>query len=172
MKLKYLLAALVVGLSAGAATTANATTISVGDGWHEFFFGGVGSSWSDSYSFTLSQPTLFKVTDAFNAGDQFDVTGLGLTSLPTATGPDIGANPDGAYSDPAGRWSHAGFLLVAGIYNITGTTVLSPFGGGGAYVQLVSAVPLPAALPLFGGAMASLGMLGRWRKRRRLTAVA
>lgn len=31
----------------------------------------------------------------------------------------------------------------------------------------VSAVPLPAALPLLGGALAGLGAFGQWRKRRR-----
>jgi hypothetical protein len=33
-------------------------------------------------------------------------------------------------------------------------------------VNVTSAVPLPAALPLLGGAVGALGIFGRWRKRR------
>jgi hypothetical protein len=30
----------------------------------------------------------------------------------------------------------------------------------------IGPVPLPAALPLFAGALGGLGIVGRWRKRR------
>jgi len=172
MKLKGLLAVLAVSLAAVTGTPAHATAISVGDGWHPFDFGGVGSSWSDDFSFTLSAPAYLKVTDAFLSGDRFDVTGLGLTSIPTSVGDSIGGDADGAYNDPAGRWSHRLWYLAAGVYDITGTVIVSPFGSGTGYAQLVatSAVPLPAALPLFGAALAGFGAIGRRLRRRQATA--
>ncbi len=44
-----------------------------------------------------------------------------------------------------------------------------PTGSGNVVVSVVSPVPLPAALPLFGAALAGLGAFG-WRKGRRKTA--
>ena len=170
MKFKGLLAVLAVCAAAATGTPAQATAISVGDGWHAFDFGGEGSSWSDDFSFTISQPTYLRVTDAWQAGDQFDVTGLGPTSVPTGLGDQIFGNPYPAFNDPAGRWSRAVFLLAAGVYDITGTVLVSPFGSGTGYVQLVSAVPLPAALPLVGFALAGLGGIGRRLRRRQAAA--
>ena len=169
MKLKSLLAALLIGaaLTTGAAcaSRAEAATITAGDGWHIFGFGGTGSAWTTSFSFTLTGSAYLKVVDAAKSGDRFSVTGLGLTSIPSSTGAFTG-DPDTAFADPAGRWSRAVFLLAAGVYNITGTVITSPFGGGVAYLELV-AVPLPAALPLLGAALAGLGIAGRpWRRRQ------
>lgn len=167
MKMKKLIVAALASLSSlGFAGSAAADTLAVGDGWKEFSFGGVGSAWSKTFDFTLVGATLLKVTDAFQSGDRFDVTNfgasLGLTSLPGSVGDQINANYDAAFADS--RWSSVSFLLAPGSYSISGTTVLSPFGGGGAAVRLaVAAVPEPSTYAML---LAGLGMLGLIVRRR------
>jgi hypothetical protein len=88
------------------------------------------------------------------SGDRFEVfnfgSSLGLTSAPGSTGDEIGADYDAAAADP--RWSTGTFALGPGTYSITGLTVLSPFGAGGAAlrVDVATVVPAPASLALIG----------------------
>jgi hypothetical protein len=114
---------------------------SYSQGAHYFHFEDVGSGWVASktdltpisFEFTLTTQGILIVTDAYYAGDQFEVfnygTSLGTTSpvLPDSTinEPD----PDRASADP--RWSSAFFILDPGSYSITGISLVSPFGKGG-----------------------------------------
>lgn len=153
-------------LSLVAATQAQATTLTVGSDWTFFSFGAEGSAWSDTFEFTLTESAVFKVTDAYLSGDQFAVYNfgslLGLTSAPTTTGDSIGGDYDAAFADP--RWSSASFVLGAGSYQITGLATLSPFGTGGAAVQLAP-VPEPETYAMLGAGVAAL-MLARRRKQK------
>jgi len=116
-------ASLVVGCA-----TLYAETLSVGTGWEEFTFGGVGSAWSRTYDYSSSSATVFRVVDAGLSGDQFPVTGLGTTSSPGASAGPVGNDFLAAFIDPA--FSRGTYLLPAGTRSIGGTTGLSPFGGG------------------------------------------
>ncbi|MER2520080.1 MAG: hypothetical protein ABTQ34_05255 [Bdellovibrionales bacterium] len=172
-KFRSLLGAVTAAIAILAmAPQAQAASIAIGvdNLWHDFTFGGQGSSWSDNFTFTLSAPAYLKVTDAFNSGDQFSVYNfaafLGNTSVPT-NGSDLGANYDAAFA--SALFSHASFLLGPGTYDISGFATLSPFGGGRAAVQL-SSVPLPAALPLLAMGLAGLGGAGFMRKKKETAA--
>ena len=73
----------------------------VDSGWQPFSFGGVGSSWNNTFQFTLVGSGTLKVTDAFQSGDQFNVfnfgSSIGATSVPGSVGDQIFANYDGAF---------------------------------------------------------------------------
>ena len=170
---KRLLVVLAAGLMLfGFTSMANA--LSIGSGWEKFYFGGVGSQWENVdtttaiFNFSLAFPAVLTVTDAFNAGDRFSVydgaSFLGNTSVPTALGDDIGDNYDAAAADP--RWSTGMFLLPAGNYSITGFAIDSPYGAGGAALQLnVSSVPEPATMFLLGTGL--VGVAGAARRRKK-----
>lgn len=168
-----------VGLAC-SISTANAGVLTLDGGWTEFSFEGVGSSWSESFTFSILGDAWLAVTDAFLSGDRFEffVNGVsvGLTSMPTTEGDQISSNFDTAFADP--RWSSAELMLMAGNYEITGSTILSPFGSGGAAIRLssnslggpgfeppVSTVPLPAT-----GALLLIGLLGLGVFRRKSAA--
>lgn len=164
MHIKSALITAVFGLF--AATAAQATTISVGSGWQYFSFGGEGSSWSDTFEFTLTESARLNVTDAYLSGDQFAVylngNLLGNTSAPGSTGDQIGGDYDAAFADS--RWSSASFILGAGTYQVSGTTLLSPFGSGGAALQLAP-VPEPETYAMMGLGLAAVALARRRSKK-------
>jgi len=149
----------------------NAASLTVDSGWEVFNFGGVGSSWSDTFSFTLTSQALFSVTDAYAVGDEFSFTD-GITTWNTSTavndGTNVGSDFDAALASP--KFSSLSVLLSAGSYVISGLTTLSPYGGGDGAVQLssVSAVPIPAAAFLFAPAL--LGFMSLRRKAKNSVA--
>jgi hypothetical protein len=164
-----------------STVAATADPISVGT-WYEFGFSGgalttgtgtvpttnpIATVAPDApWTFTLALPGQLLVTDIFLSIDQFELfnfgTSLGSTSIPVAggaCGPSIAC----ALADIS-HYSQAIFALLPGDYSITGVH-LAGVPGAGAFQ--VSAVPLPAALPLFAG---GLGLLGWMAKRRRSQA--
>tara|TARA_R110001583_G_scaffold195483_1_gene374090 strand:+ start:404 stop:904 length:501 start_codon:yes stop_codon:yes gene_type:complete len=149
----------------------SAATLTVDGGWQKFEFDGVGSSWSETFSFTLTDQALFSVTDAYNDGDEFSFTD-GITTWNTSTAvndnTNVGSDYDVALASP--KFSSLSVLLSAGSYTITGLATLSPYGGGGAAARLssVSAVPIPAAAFLFAPAL--LGFMGLRRKAKNSVA--
>jgi len=147
------------------AMNANAASLSVDGGWSTFTFGGVGSSWSETFSFTLTNSAKLSVTDAYNSGDQFSFTdGVTTWNTSTPTNGFYNSDFDAAFADT--NFSSLAVLLGAGSYQISGSTLLSPFGAGGAAIQLssVSEVPIPAAALMFAPAL--LGFLGLRRKAK------
>lgn len=153
---------------------ASATVLVVDGGWQPFSFGGVGSSWG-VFTFELTGSAELQVTDAFASGDQFEVfintVSQGQTSAPTTIGDNIGNNYSAAFLDP--RWSSGSFLLGPGSYTISGTTTLSPFGSGGAAIQLISgAIPEPGTWAMMIVGFGFVGGAMRFAKRKQRLTVS
>ncbi|WP_339109430.1 VPLPA-CTERM sorting domain-containing protein [Thioclava sp. GXIMD4216] len=171
IKNKIAAAAVMLTVAAGSAS---ATTLTVDGGWTSFEFGETGSSFSDSYDFTLSSSSWLLVTDAYQPGDVFTVTLNNLFSMITSSVDTEGAW-EGDYDTAwlSEDFSSLGVLLNAGSYSVTGLASLSPYGTGagaiGLFSQLpadfdVPAVPLPATGLLLAGAFAGAAALRRRKK--------
>lgn len=172
-----------LGAAAFAALTGTAVKADVltpGSGWDTFFYGLQAPDPSDyfqdpsgnpeDFTFTISQPTLFRVTDGFDDGDQFNITINGVdkgpTSTPTFDGTDVGTHWGSALNNPL--FSHAVYLLKAGTYTVTGIAIQSPFGAGEGAVAL-GAVPEPATWAMMITGFMGLGLAAR-RRRAALAA--
>ena len=109
------------------------------------------------------------VTDGYSPVDQFDIfdngVDLGPTSPPNVTGLSCGNDITACLADP--DISQGAYLLDAGFHSITGTVVLSPFGTGAAFFEVVGTppggglLPEPTSLALLGIGIAALGAFGR-----------
>jgi PEP-CTERM motif len=122
------------------------------------------------WTFTSPVASLITVTDAFEAGDRFQLfdfgASIGLTSLPSGSA-DCGDDPVPCLA--AAGISHGLFPLGAGAHSITITPTLS-LGGGSAFLR-VDAVPEPSSWILLGGGLAIMwlvrGKPQRMDQRRR-----
>lgn len=176
MKLVNLLA---FGLFAIAPAMADAVVVD--GGWYGFCYGGTGEpivagcdnegvgTSGNPVTFTLTGPGTFRITDAFWAGDSFDVYANGQLLLQTpSVAPDdtvAVSNPDLAFADPV--YSTGSLRLGPGSYSINVFARDSPFESGGGYLSVVSAaavgVPEPGALAgLLAASAVSFGV----RRRR------
>ena len=169
-----------VGLSSllllGWASTVSAGPIAVDAGWYGFCFEGVGSPATagcqndatagvtgNQITFASAGSVLLKVTDAFQYGDIFslviDAALPVLTSLVAVDASGVTTDPDLAFADLG--YSKYSTVLGPGAHTLDIFVDTSPFGGGGAYVE-VESVPEPATLLLFG--MGSFGLLSLRRR--------
>jgi len=189
-KMLPVLAALVLALVFGVNVRAdtNGTTASVGTdppitidaGWYGFCFGlsgsaatlgcqnqGIGET-GNPITFTATTDVLFNITDAYEKGDTFTVDiNPGAITFTTDTVPvdASGAvtDPNAAFLDPT--YSHGSWLLGPGSYTVDIYAAASPFSGGGAYAEVVTAVPEPTSLLLLLAVIGSIGAGMRLKKR-------
>lgn len=171
------------GLFAAAAiaastipTMANAATLVVGGGWQSFYFGSAGSAIQTSsgdatYDFTLSQAAELHVTDAYSIGDRFKFfnfgTAIGTTGAFNPAGP---VTSDAATAFAGNTYSKMSVLLGPGTYSLSGIATASPYGSGGAYIELApatgNAVPEPSTWALMIGGYLLVGAAMRYRGRK------
>ncbi len=149
-----------------ASAPAKADTLTLDAGWSSFNFGGVGSSWDTSYTFTVSSTAYLNVADGYLSGDQFAVSVNGSanipTSVPTTFNQQIGADYTSAF-ESGGQWSALQLEVGPGSYTVFGTTLASPFGGGSAGIELASTLdPLGPPVTVFGapGPVPGAGLAG------------
>ena len=112
------------------------------------------------WTFNSAGASQLTVTDAFQAGDRFQIfdfgVSIGLTSAPIGSA-NCGDDPVPCLADP--NISHAVFDLVAGAHSITITPTLAPAGGGGAYFIVNAAAvgaPEPSTWLLLGCGLVTL----------------
>ncbi|QIE42208.1 VPLPA-CTERM sorting domain-containing protein [Meridianimarinicoccus aquatilis] len=125
------------------------------------------------YTFTLLADAWFRITDAFLTGDKYTVFETGSTTplLTTALfgfSSGFGDNTTADFGWTSASHESAEILLSAGSYSLE---VFGDCGGGcpaGFYTRLDSAmptVPVPAALPLLLGGIATMGALRRTKRK-------
>ena len=108
------------------------------------------------WTFSSVGATQLTVTDAFTAGDRFQIfdfgVSIGLTSLPVGSA-DCGDDPVPCLANP--NVSHALFSLAPGAHSITIIPTLAPTDGGSGYF-IVNAVPEPSMWLLLGSGLLTL----------------
>lgn len=169
------------------AMPAFAGPIVVDAGWYGFCFGESGSGayaggcqgmgvGETGNPFTFSSPgsVLLKITDAYLRGDSFlvdiDAGSITFTTPAVASGPFGVSDPDLAFADPS--YSHASIVLGPGSHSVNVFAASSPFGSGGAYLEVESAggvVPEPASFVLLGAGLMTMALLRRKSLRHGLS---
>lgn len=175
MKLSHF-AALALATAATPYASASAATLVVGAGWKSFYFGGSGSAISDlsgdtNYNFTLASAAELHVVDAYSIGDTFKIFNFGNTIGSTGAF-DINAPVTGnaAVAFAGTGYSKLSVVLAPGKYSLSGIATSSPFGGGGAYIELAptnqNAVPEPATWMMMICGYLVVGAIIRHRGRK------
>jgi PEP-CTERM motif len=138
------------------------------DGWVTFFFNGVGS-FDTAGAYTFSGPETLNVTDGFAAGDQFAVFDngvlLGDTSSVAYNATSLCSTGPTCFGNLA--LSQGSFNVGPGSNSITIEAILSPFGNGEAFLEIVPATasptPEPSGFLLFGTGL--LGVLSAAKRK-------
>ncbi len=170
MAFLFVVAASTAALEAKAATynlgtLAATSTTNIGGIPQGVHFGLPGSSFTDSYTFTVAAPA-----DLNAAAFSFNLPIIiGLSSF-TATLYEDGIPVAGGVGGPgvisALSLSYAN-LAATSAYHLDISGTLGSFSIAGKYwgVIQLSAVPVPAALPLFASGLAAFGVFARRRRR-------
>ena len=174
-------AAAALAISALSGGAANAVTLTLGGGWEPFY--NINPAYPDPYggplydyysgdtdfTFTLTNHADLNITDTYYNLDVFDLVINGADQGPTSTPLQDYADqddPDLAFADP--HFSHGSYALGPGSYDVTGTSIFSPYGYNVGFIQV--AVPEPASWTMM---LIGFGAIGGWMRRRaRQTAIA
>jgi hypothetical protein len=149
-----------------AAVSASALT--VGGKWETFFFeNGLApiNTPAEGFQITSDAPFSIKITDAWAAGDCFDVKVnnalLFSSPLVANTGLAITNNPDDAYRNPV--YSKGMFVLNPGTYqiDITLTQLAKGYPHGAGFIKAGPVVPVPVPFWLLGTGLLGLAGLGK-----------
>lgn len=172
---KYISVLTVLLCTLSISSISHATIITADSGWYGFCFGDVGSGITPGcqnagtagevgniIEFTLIDSAWLKVTDGFGIGDVFDVfvnSALAFTTSTPGTGVGL-TDPDALFD--SGYYSAGAMFLTSGSYTAEVFVNASPFGAGGAYLELETArqVPEPSTLAIF-----ALGIMGLSSRR-------
>jgi len=151
-----------------AATQSQAATLALDGEFTLFNFGDVGSVSDRTFQFEVAPGTqvVFDVTDAYLAGDIFEVVdatlgSLGTTAFVPADAGNSQLDPGLTYTDSS--FSSGTFLLGSGSFDISIVAVESPFNSGTGYVR-GNVIAVPEPLTILGTATAAgIGMIFRRR---------
>jgi len=158
----------------GVPSLAHAGPITPGDGWHQFNWTNAPNTFQNESAFTFSAnaPTDLMVTDAFVAGDRFEVYDFGTLVGTTSQVNGFGtwtSDPNVAY--PSGGFSTGLFALSAGNHSLTFKNIQAPSGqpSGTAFFRVdpqgtvANVVPEPGTITLVAIGVAGLAF-GRGRR--------
>jgi hypothetical protein len=155
-----------------SAASSTATTLVIDAGWQDDQVGIANTNSSLSpWIFTLTSDAVFRVTDAFKAGDVYHVTDIGnaIDAFTTFTtdGAQVPDYAGVAWTDTT--FSRLSLTLAAGTYSlgISGNCAGGCPAGFG--VRLDSAVPEPAS---WGMLIVGFSLVGTALRRRSITVAA
>ena len=171
MKKIAMLVALALGVTTGAASA-----ITIDAGWNSDAATGLNGLSADSqinfYDFTLTGSAIFTYTDCCRADDQYEILNFGsiiqTSSLIAGTsfGDTLGEFQDTYNPSWESSVYHGGqILLSAGTYEIDIRSTTDSTGGIGVRLDtVISAVPVPASLPLLMLGLGGFGAIARRKK--------
>ena len=177
---KCVVAAASVGVFAGLAGPAQAVSIgvltpTVGASFYSIGNPNITSTGFDAFDFTLSADALLTLTNGVelsSGGNNLTFTSVVLRNvdLSSIVAPLVGGivnQPAGGIGSPEDTFTFAwGLLDSSYAYQLTVGRSLTGTRAAWAGTIGVTAVPLPAALPLFASGLVGLGFLGRRRMQR------
>jgi len=145
-----------------AARAGSETSVPIG-----LTFGAPGTSTVDYY-FDVASTT--ELVDINVIGSYTSLSALSFQLYKGGT--PVGTLATGTLFAGLGYVAGETYTAAPGLYELAvkGTVVAGDSAGAAGGTYTISAVPIPGALPLFGGALAGLGALG-WRKARRSRSV-
>jgi hypothetical protein len=159
---------ILAGLLATISVPASAVELIVGSGWQSDQLDNAGEPTQNSpWTFTLTGTGRLLLTDAFNLGDTYTVSGDFAVVSAVGAGGAIPASD--AFADAAwfsGNYSIIDYALGAGSYSVS---ITGDGAGGlpaGLYVQVLEdggAVPEPASWALMMGGFGLVGFAARRR---------